>query len=83
MRLLTKKKILMNVLSTSLNPLNSFEVLSQIQCVTVQYRIVADLINALPGNGSVNTIQHATTNNGVMQPISRQELGKHNFTQVQ
>jgi hypothetical protein len=45
---------------------------------------VTDLINALPGNSSVNMVQHATVdeavfcvfraeqqwNNGVMQPIS-------------
>jgi hypothetical protein len=44
-----------------------------------------DLINSLPGNSSVNTVQHATLNeavfyvvraeqqwnNGVMQPVSK------------
>jgi hypothetical protein len=49
------------------------------------------LINALPGNSSGNTVQHATIdeavfyvarveqrwNNGVMQPVSKQQLGKH------
>jgi hypothetical protein len=53
--------------------------------------IVTYLINALPGNSSVNTVQHATIdeavfyvvraeqwlNNGVMQPVSKQRLGKH------
>jgi hypothetical protein len=51
---------------------------------------VNDLINPLPGNSSVNTVQHATIdegvfyvvrakqrwNNGVMQPVSKQRLGK-------
>jgi hypothetical protein len=48
-------------------------------------------MNALPGNNSVNTVQHAARdedvfyvvraeqrwNNGVMQPVSKQWLGKH------
>jgi hypothetical protein len=52
---------------------------------------VTDLINTLPDNSSVNTVQHATIdwavfyavrteqqwNNGVMQPASRQWLRKH------
>jgi hypothetical protein len=52
---------------------------------------VTDLMNALPGNSSVNTVQHATTdedvfyvvradkrwNNGVMQPVSKQRHSKH------
>jgi hypothetical protein len=59
---------------------------------TLRYYItVTDLINALPGNNSVNTVQHATTdeavfyavraeqrwNNGVMQHVSKQRHGKH------
>jgi hypothetical protein len=57
----------------------------------VQIYIVTDLINVLPGNSSVNTVQHATVdeavlyvvreeqrwNNGVMQPVSKQRLGKN------
>jgi hypothetical protein len=53
--------------------------------------IVTDLINALPGNSSVNTAQHAAVdeavfsgvraeqrwNNGGMQPVSKQRLGEH------
>jgi hypothetical protein len=52
---------------------------------------VTYLNNTLPGNSSVNTVQHATIgeavfyvvraeqrwNNGVMQPVSKQRLGKH------
>jgi hypothetical protein len=55
--------------------------------------IARDLINALLGNISVNTVQHATIdeavfsvvrakqrwNNGVMQLVSKQRLGKHTF----
>jgi hypothetical protein len=51
-----------------------------------------DLINKLSGNSSVNMVQHAAIDeavlsmssalssggtNGVMQPASRQQLGKH------
>jgi hypothetical protein len=53
--------------------------------------IVTDLINALPGNSSINTVQDATIDeavfyvvrgeqrwkNGVIQPVSKQRLGKH------
>jgi hypothetical protein len=42
-------------------------------------------VNALPGNGSINTLwyTHQQWNNGVMQPASRQWLGKHTFAQAQ
>jgi hypothetical protein len=54
----------------------------------VDQHIITDLINALPGNSSVNTVQHATIeeavfsmsstpNNGVVQPVSKQRLCKH------
>jgi hypothetical protein len=61
-------------------------------CIGIPKNIVTDLINALPGNSSVNMVQHATIdeafffyvvcveqrwNNGVMQPISKQRLSKH------
>jgi hypothetical protein len=48
-----------------------------------EFDIVTHLINALPGNGSVNTVQHATIEQGVMQPVSRQRLCKHTSAQVQ
>lgn len=57
----------------------------------VYYIIVTDLINTLPGNSSVNTVQHAAIDeavssmssaqaaveHGVMQHISKQQLVKH------
>jgi hypothetical protein len=53
--------------------------------------LLTDLINALPGNSSVNMVQHATIdkavfyvvrteqrwNNGIMQPVSKQRLGEN------
>jgi hypothetical protein len=60
-------------------------------CPRIIYSIVTDLINALPGNSSVNTVQHATVDeavffyavraehrwyNRVKQPVSKQQLDK-------
>jgi hypothetical protein len=52
--------------------------------------IVTDLIDALPGNSSVNTVQHATIDGGSFlcsprwaaverdyAPVSKERLGKH------
>jgi hypothetical protein len=37
--------------------------------------IVMDLINVLPGNSSVNTVQHATINEGVFSMSSTPSSG--------
>jgi hypothetical protein len=34
-------------------------------CKNFDYNIVMDLINALPGNSSVNTVQHTTKGGGL------------------
>jgi hypothetical protein len=61
------------------------------QSLAKKRNIVTDLINALPGNSSVNTVQHTTIdeavfyvvraeqrwNNGVVQPVSKQQFAKH------
>jgi hypothetical protein len=39
------------------------------------YYTVTDLINALPGNSSVNTVQHATTDEAVFSISSAQSSG--------
>jgi hypothetical protein len=57
-----------------------------LRTVNLMGHTLTDLINSLPGNSSVNTVQHATIDvigaeqwwkNGVMQPVSKQRFCKH------
>jgi hypothetical protein len=41
------------------------------------YITVTDLINALTGNSSVNTVQHNNRTMGSLQPVARQKPSKH------
>jgi hypothetical protein len=54
-----------------MNPVNTFPT----YLPKIHFNIVTDLINALPGNSSVNTIQHATIDEAVFSMSSAPSSG--------